>query len=408
MSGEGEGEGASRGENGRTGGAPGKHEGSQEGSLSVREGEGQGSEFGAQSQDASHSHSQDNSYSNLRSNSNTGSGRGVKPANPNLKIIPPSRQNNTVLNSNSNSNSGGIFTPSPASSGPGSSKHRGSGGTPTDSATQGGVHRDSPGAAPRDAATLASYGSTGALSNSSESGLPPQPRPPSEPSGNSNINSNSNSNGVGPGSRPSSRGVAASPPAEGKGASGRRRGEPEGVGSPSLSASSTGRARGATPVSHQGSEGSFTDSPRADGKGLEGKGGGSFRQRLASQGSLGGYGSPGTPGSGVSSPSVASGAKQLPSVPAGVGPPVMQAFTYRELREATGGFAKGNLLGEGGFGCVYKGKMRARRLSGAGDAETDPRVGKSPGPIVDVAVKLLNEGSLQGQKEWLVSGLYMQ
>lgn len=33
-------------------------------------------------------------------------------------------------------------------------------------------------------------------------------------------------------------------------------------------------------------------------------------------------------------------------------------FTYEELHEATDGFLRDNFLSEGGFGCVYKGKLK--------------------------------------------------
>lgn len=54
-------------------------------------------------------------------------------------------------------------------------------------------------------------------------------------------------------------------------------------------------------------------------------------------------------------------------------------FTYRELVEATNGFSSENLLGEGGFGSVYKGYLPDGR---------------------EVAVKQLKVGSGQGEKEF--------
>ncbi|KAH9625067.1 hypothetical protein KSS87_010557 [Heliosperma pusillum] len=54
-------------------------------------------------------------------------------------------------------------------------------------------------------------------------------------------------------------------------------------------------------------------------------------------------------------------------------------FTYQELSDATGGFSDENLLGEGGFGCVYKGHL------------VDGRV---------VAVKQLKIGGGQGEREF--------
>ncbi|PPR90336.1 hypothetical protein GOBAR_AA30350 [Gossypium barbadense] len=54
-------------------------------------------------------------------------------------------------------------------------------------------------------------------------------------------------------------------------------------------------------------------------------------------------------------------------------------FTYEELMEMTNGFARQNIIGEGGFGCVFKGWM------------ADGRV---------VAVKQLKAGSGQGEREF--------
>ena len=54
-------------------------------------------------------------------------------------------------------------------------------------------------------------------------------------------------------------------------------------------------------------------------------------------------------------------------------------FTYRELDVATHGFSMSNKLGEGGFGCVYKGVLSDGQL---------------------VAVKQLKEGVVQGEKQF--------
>ncbi|XP_057982622.1 serine/threonine-protein kinase PBS1 isoform X2 [Malania oleifera] len=62
-------------------------------------------------------------------------------------------------------------------------------------------------------------------------------------------------------------------------------------------------------------------------------------------------------------------------------------FTYEELRDATKNFMPKCLLGEGGFGSVYKGQL------------------KSTGQVV--AVKKLNPTGLQGDKEFLVEVLML-
>jgi len=71
----------------------------------------------------------------------------------------------------------------------------------------------------------------------------------------------------------------------------------------------------------------------------------------------------------------------------------LHAFTYAELRAATGSFSRANYLGCGGFGPVYRGAV------GEG-----LRLGLR---AQDVAVKYLDlEGGTQGHKEWLVSRVF--
>lgn len=66
----------------------------------------------------------------------------------------------------------------------------------------------------------------------------------------------------------------------------------------------------------------------------------------------------------------------VPSKPKGA----QTAFCYENIMEITNGFSSQNIIGEGGFGCVYKGWL------------TDGRV---------VAVKKLKAGSGQGEREFM-------
>ena len=40
-------------------------------------------------------------------------------------------------------------------------------------------------------------------------------------------------------------------------------------------------------------------------------------------------------------------------------------FSYRELEEATQGWARGAIIGDGGFGRVYKGRLRSGEMIAA-------------------------------------------
>lgn len=71
--------------------------------------------------------------------------------------------------------------------------------------------------------------------------------------------------------------------------------------------------------------------------------------------------------------------------------PHLKAFPFTELRNATRNFCSDNLIGEGGFGYVYKGWMDEQTL-----------VAASPGYGMVVAVKILKPEGFQGHKEWLV------
>lgn len=64
------------------------------------------------------------------------------------------------------------------------------------------------------------------------------------------------------------------------------------------------------------------------------------------------------------------------------------AFTLYELETITKSFRSDYILGEGGFGTVYKGYI-----------DENVRVGLKSLPV---AVKVLNKEGLQGHREWLV------
>lgn len=70
----------------------------------------------------------------------------------------------------------------------------------------------------------------------------------------------------------------------------------------------------------------------------------------------------------------------------------VKIFSYDNLRLATRKFHSNCVLGEGGFGCVYKGWIDENTLSPC-----------KPGTGIPVAVKRLGQESFQGHKEWLVS-----
>lgn len=68
----------------------------------------------------------------------------------------------------------------------------------------------------------------------------------------------------------------------------------------------------------------------------------------------------------------------------------LRKFNFNELKSATRNFRLESLLGEGGFGCVFKGWIN--------ENGTTP---VKPGTGLTVAVKTLNHDGLQGHKEWL-------
>ncbi|XP_037405069.1 serine/threonine-protein kinase PCRK1-like isoform X1 [Triticum dicoccoides] len=64
----------------------------------------------------------------------------------------------------------------------------------------------------------------------------------------------------------------------------------------------------------------------------------------------------------------------------------LRIFTFQELKSATRSFSRALMIGEGGFGCVYRGTIRSTL---------------EPHRSLDVAIKQLGRKGLQGHKEWV-------
>ena len=75
--------------------------------------------------------------------------------------------------------------------------------------------------------------------------------------------------------------------------------------------------------------------------------------------------------------------------------PNLKALAFNELKSATRNFSPDRLLGEGGFGYVFKGWIDEYTFFAA-----------KPGSGMAVAVKKFKSTSFQGHKEWLV-GLFL-
>ncbi|KAG2297919.1 hypothetical protein Bca4012_009104 [Brassica carinata] len=76
--------------------------------------------------------------------------------------------------------------------------------------------------------------------------------------------------------------------------------------------------------------------------------------------------------------------------------PHLKAFSFNELKNATKNFRPDSLLGEGGFGCVFKGWIDETTLTAS-----------RPGSGIVVAVKKLKPDGFQGHKEWLTEVNYL-
>ncbi|KAF3330499.1 Protein kinase APK1B [Carex littledalei] len=68
----------------------------------------------------------------------------------------------------------------------------------------------------------------------------------------------------------------------------------------------------------------------------------------------------------------------------------LRSFTFEELKTATRNFQPDSVVGEGGFGLVFKGWIDPQTFAPA-----------KPGTETVIAVKKLNQEGFQGHKEWL-------
>ncbi|KAF8116314.1 hypothetical protein N665_0020s0163 [Sinapis alba] len=76
--------------------------------------------------------------------------------------------------------------------------------------------------------------------------------------------------------------------------------------------------------------------------------------------------------------------------------PNLKSFTFSELKSATRNFRPDSVLGEGGFGCVFKGWIDEKSLTAT-----------KPGTGLVIAVKKLNQDGWQGHQEWLAEVNYL-
>ncbi|XP_030930150.1 receptor-like cytoplasmic kinase 176 [Quercus lobata] len=74
----------------------------------------------------------------------------------------------------------------------------------------------------------------------------------------------------------------------------------------------------------------------------------------------------------------------------------LKSFTFNNLKTATRNFRPDSVLGEGGFGSVFKGWIDENSFTAA-----------KPGTGIVIAVKRLNQEGLQGHKEWLAEINYL-
>ncbi|KAK2637500.1 hypothetical protein Ddye_032292 [Dipteronia dyeriana] len=74
----------------------------------------------------------------------------------------------------------------------------------------------------------------------------------------------------------------------------------------------------------------------------------------------------------------------------------LKSFSFNELKTATRNFRPDSVLGEGGFGCVFKGWIDENTFAAT-----------KPGTGLVIAVKRLNQDGFQGHQEWLAEINYL-
>eukprot|EP00257_Ricinus_communis_P028329 XP_025015743.1 receptor-like cytoplasmic kinase 176 [Ricinus communis] len=105
-------------------------------------------------------------------------------------------------------------------------------------------------------------------------------------------------------------------------------------------------------------------------------------------------------GGGLSSSSSKFSSSSIPQTPRSEGEILQSSnlknFSFAELRNATRNFRPDSVLGEGGFGSVFKGWIDEQSLTAT-----------KPGSGVVIAVKRLNQEGFQGHREWLAEINYL-
>ncbi|KAJ6778316.1 KINASE 1B [Salix koriyanagi] len=89
----------------------------------------------------------------------------------------------------------------------------------------------------------------------------------------------------------------------------------------------------------------------------------------------------------LNSPNVSGTGMGRPSIPTmSQRPSSLRVFTVSELKSATKNFSRSVMVGEGGFGCVYKGYIKST---------------EDPTTKLEIAVKQLGKRGKQGHKQWI-------